>query len=116
MPVGRDRYDLTYPYVTDPNYLRFTKSLATTRAWDFCKNNGFGRAEVGEPSPERIEFECQKPIGERMTEPSVDPKAPVVDEKKRFRNWRVLSRSVLQFADAVPSGMTLPDQAARSMS
>jgi hypothetical protein len=88
-PVGRDRYELTYPYVTDPNYLRLTKSLATTRAWDFCKNNGFRRAEVGEPEPERIEFECQKPIERRTTELRRNPNAPVVDEKKLFRDWGV---------------------------
>jgi hypothetical protein len=88
-PVGRDRYELTYPYVTDPNYLRLTKSLATTRAWDFCKNNGFRRAEVEEPEPERITFECLKPVEKRTVDGHDDPNAPVVDEKKLFRTWGV---------------------------
>jgi hypothetical protein len=39
------------------------------------------------------------------------------DEEKKDQTFKMVpSRTVLEFADAVPSGMMLSDQAARSMS
>jgi hypothetical protein len=85
--IGADRYQMTYPYVTDPNYLRLTKALATDRAWRYCNSMGFKRAEVDEPEPERITFACQKPGYRDPANEVVDRNGPVVDEKKLFRDW-----------------------------
>jgi hypothetical protein len=85
--IGVDRYEMTYPYVTEPNYLRLTKALATDRAWRYCNSMGFKRAEVDEPEPERITFACQKPGYKDPATGVVDRNGPVVDENKLFRNW-----------------------------
>lgn len=87
--IGADRYEMTYPYVTDPNYLRLTKTLATDKAWRYCNSMGFKRAEVDEPESERITFACQKPGYKDPATGVVDRNGPVVDENKLFRDWGV---------------------------
>ena len=83
------RYEMTYPYVTNPNYLRLTKALATDRAWRYCNGLGFKRAEVDEPEPERITFKCEKRGYKDPANEVVDRDGPVVDEKKLYRDWGV---------------------------